>query len=128
MEKLLASETGGGDASGDGGSAEAEGEAEDEALPQWMPVRFDASTAKEDHGIAEREMITYCGSTQVRWGVKEARERWAALNEREEGAPAPPPLYGVSTSIGGPVFRHVTVKDDMDIVALAEETVRSLRF
>jgi hypothetical protein len=30
--------------------------------------------------------------------------------------------------VGGSVFRHVTVKDDLDVVALEGEIVKSLRF
>ena len=32
-----------------------------------------------------------------------------------------------ATAVGGPVFRHVTVKDDLDVVALEGEIVKSLR-
>ena len=35
---------------------------------------------------------------------------------------------GTATAVGGPVFRHVTVKDDLDVVALADDMVKSLRF
>jgi hypothetical protein len=93
-----------------------------------MPVRFDAGTAKDDAGTAEREIITYCGSTQLRWNVAKAKEAWSALDAREEGSDMPAPFYGTAKGVGGPVFRHVTVKDDIDIVALGDEMVKSLRF
>ena len=38
------------------------------------------------------------------------------------------PFYGVATAVGGQIFRHVTVKDDLDVVALEGEIVKSLRF
>ena len=61
---------------------------------------------------------------------------WAALDTAsaadeengERSASQLPPFYGVATTVGGPVFRHVTVKDDLDIVALEGEIVKSLRF
>ena len=93
-----------------------------------MPVKFDAGTAKDDLGLAEREIITYCGATQLRWNVAKARAAWEALDTLEEGAPPPPPFYGAATAVGGPVLHHVTVKDDADVVALGGEIVRSLKF
>ena len=94
--------------------------------PEWTPVRFDAGTAKDEHGLAEREILTYCGAWQVRWNVKRALEAW----ERLEADPTyrHQPLYGTATAVGGPVSLHVTVKDDLDVVALEGEIVKSLRF
>jgi hypothetical protein len=129
LQKMVALETGRaeGGASDDAPEGEEESEGTDE-LPQWMPVRFDAGTAKDDAGTAEREIITYCGSTQLRWNVAKAKEAWSALDAREEGSAMPAPFYGTAKGVGGPVFRHVTVKDDIDIVALGDEMVKSLRF
>ena len=110
-----------------GGLQGEEGEGEDE-LPQWQTVKFDATTAKDDVGVAEREIISYCGSTQLRWNVVAAKNAWAVLDTLEEGAERPAPFYGKAQNIGGPVFRHVTVKDDLDIVALGDDMVRSLHF
>jgi len=109
------------DATGDSSS-------DGDALPDWMPVRFDAGTAKDDEGIAEREIITYCGATQMRWSVRQASQAWEALDNDVEGTAVHPPLYGTATAVGGAVFRHVTVKDDLDVVALEGEIVKSLRF
>ena len=55
---------------------------------RWMPVKFDAGTAKDDLGLAEREIITYCGATQLRWNVAKARAAWETLDTLEEGAAA----------------------------------------
>lgn len=99
-----------------------------EASPSWMPVRFDAGTAKDELGIQEREIITYSGSTQMRWSVRQAVKAWEALDADVDGTGVHPPLYGTATAIGGAVFRHVTVKDDLDVVALEGEIVKSLRF
>jgi hypothetical protein len=106
------------------------GDGDDESAPTWMPVRFDAGTAKDDPGLAEREIITYCGSWQVRWSVTAALRAWEALDsetDADRGA-APNALNGKATEVGGAVFRHVTVKDDLDVVALEGEIVKSLRF
>lgn len=136
IERMVASETAaaggpsaavGGTGGAAGASSPSDGDGE-EVLPHWMPVKFDAATARDDHGVAEREIITYCGSFQLRWNVARARKTWAALDECEPGAAPPPPFYGTATAIGGPVFRHMTVKDDLDIVALEGEIVRSLHF
>lgn len=108
---------------GDADDADAE-----PAVAMWMPVRFDAGTAKDQQGVAEREIITYSGHTQVRWGVKEALAAWEALDADEDGTQVHKPFCGTATAVGGPVFRHVTVKDDLDIVALEGEIVKSLRF
>jgi len=107
-------------------SAAAEEEDEVDNAPEWTPVRFDAGTAKDEHGLAEREILTYCGAWQVRWNVKRALEAW----ERLEADPTyrHQPLYGTATAVGGPVSLHVTVKDDLDVVALEGEIVKSLRF
>jgi len=64
----------------------------------------------------------------VRWSVAAALRAWTALDADEEGTGTHPPLHGTATAIGGPVFRHVTVKDDLDVVALEGEIVKSLRF
>ena len=62
---------------------------------------------------------------QVRWNVRQARAAWAELSK---GDGAPSTLAGVTTVVGGPVFRHMTVNADMDVVALEGEIVKSLRF
>ena len=93
-----------------------------------MPARFDAGTARDEAGRNEREIITYCGAWQVRWNVAQALRAWEALDEDVEGVKTHPPLLGTATAVGGPVFRHVTVKDDLDVVALEGEIVKSLRF
>ena len=90
----------------------------------WTPVKFDATTAKDGHGLAEREIISYSGAVQVRWNVAQARAAWEALSEGEGGST----FHGVATTVAGPVCRHMTVKDDTDVVALEGEIVKSLRF
>jgi len=103
--------------------AEQPGDEEGEATaPMWTPVKFDAITHKDEDGLVEREIIAYSGSAQVRWNVRQARTTWAAM---DGGGSAM--LPGVVTAIGGPVFRHMTVKDDLDVVALEGEIVKSLR-
>jgi hypothetical protein len=108
-----------------------------EAGPDWRSVKFDAGTAKEDSGKAEREIVTYCGNWQMRWSVTQALKAWDALAAAKEGdAPPPGILYGTATSMAGmgaAVSRHMTVQsgangEDLDIVALEGEIVRSLRF
>jgi len=113
-----------------GGKENGGGAADDDEpdMPEWTPVRFDAGTAKDEHGLAEREILTYSGAWQVRWSVAAALRAWTALDADEEGTGTHPPLHGTATAIGGPVFRHVTVKDDLDVVALEGEIVKSLRF
>jgi len=91
----------------------------------WRPVKFDASTAKDEDGLIEREIISYSGQMQVRWSVRQARAAWAAYNESDE---SPPYLYGVATQVQGAVSRHMTVVDDMDVIALEGGVVKSLRF
>lgn len=97
-------------------SSEATGDeapGEEVPLPMWMPARFDAGTARDDHGLSEREIISYCGGTQVRWSVRDVLSTWAKLEasqKEESGPPPPPPLYASITAVGGSVFRHVTVK------------------
>ena len=34
----------------------------------WTPVKFDATTHKDEDGLIEREIIAYSGSSQVRVG------------------------------------------------------------
>ena len=87
----------------------------------WMPARFDAGTARDDHGLSEREIISYCGGTQVRWSVRDVLSTWAKLEasqKEESGPPPPPPLYASITAVGGSVFRHVTVKVSERLCAL----------
>lgn len=94
------------------------------SAPSWTPVKFDATTHKDEDGLIEREIIAYSGSAQVRWNVRQARAAWAALED--DGSAGT--LHGVVTTVSGPVFRHMTVKEDMDVVALEGEIVKSLRF
>merc|ERR1712224_902839 len=56
---------------------------------EWRPVKFDASTHKDEHGLYEREIISYSGSVQLRWNVRQARAAWSALGD------------GVATSLAG---------------------------
>lgn len=126
--------------SGGSGATSAAAEPEEaaaEAGPDWRSVKFDAGTAKEDSGKAEREIVTYCGNWQMRWSVTQALKAWDALAAAKEGdAPPPGILYGTATSMAGmgaAVSRHMTVQsgangEDLDIVALEGEIVRSLRF
>jgi len=101
------------------------GDADGEATaPAWTPVKFDATTHKDDHGLVEREIIAYSGAAQVRWNVRHARAAWESL--AEDGAKAT--LEGTLTTMSGSVFRHMTVGEDMDVVALEGEIVKSLRF
>ena len=93
--------------------------------PHWTPVKFDAGTARDDDGLQEREIITYSGATQLRWNVRQARAAWAALSE-EGGAASR--FFGVASKMGGDVYQHMTVQDDLDIVALEGQIVKSLRF
>ena len=68
-----------------------------------------------------------CDDTwQVRWSVAKALKAWEALDQEVEGASGQ--VFGEATAVGGPVHRHVTVKDDLDVVALEGEIVKSLRF
>jgi len=124
---------------GANGNGQASGaDDDDEAVAHWMPVRFDAATARDDVGVHEREIITYAGATQFRWNVRQAKAAWQLLDDAKKqsadagaaggGVAAPEPLYATATAIGGPVFRHVTVKEDMDVVALEGEIVKSLHF
>jgi len=103
-------------------------EVDEEDLPAWMPVKLDAGTAKDDvTGLKEREIITYSGMWQMRWNVAKALKAWQLLEDAEPGT-ATAPFHGVATKMDGHVFRHVTVKDDLDVVALEGEIVKSLRF
>ncbi len=100
--------------------------ADEELLPEtadWRPVKFDAATYVDEAGVHEREIISYAGPMQVRWSVKEARRAWDKLAEGE----AAPPLCGTCKQVG-PVWAHMTVKDDSDVVQLEGEIVKSLRF
>ena len=64
-----------------GASADAEAEGEDDFVPpNWTPVKFDATTARDEDGLLEREIITYSGPTQMRWNVRQARAAWDALS------------------------------------------------
>lgn len=97
---------------------------EDGEVCVWTPIKFDATTAKDADGLSEREIISYCGQVQVRWNVRQARAAWAALNEGEE---AQATIDGVATVVEGAVTSHMTVMDDMDLVALGDG-VRGLKF
>lgn len=90
---------------------------------QWTPVKFDAATARDEDGLVERELVSYCGAVQLRWNVRHASRAWSALST-DDAAPAV--LHGVATHVGSSVYRHMTVKDDLDIVALEGEIVKSL--
>ena len=130
MEKITGGGTeNGGNTSAAGGEGE-EGEEDDAgyAPANWMSVRFDAGTAKDDVGLAEREILTYSGQWQLRWRVVKALKAWEELDDDVEGEKMHDPFYGVATNVGGTVMRHVTVKDDVDVVALGDELVKSLRF
>lgn len=96
-----------------------------ETEPPWQPVKFDAATHKDEHGLYEREIITYCGVLQVRWSVKEAKRVWEAHSENNA---QPARLDGKVTQMDGMVYRHMTVGTDADIVALEGEVVKSLHF
>lgn len=61
--------------------------AELKSPPPWRPVKFDAATHKDEHGLYEREIISYFGRLQVRWSVREARRVWEAHTE-DNGQPA----------------------------------------
>jgi len=91
----------------------------------WRPVKFDASTAKDADGLIEREIITYSGQMQMRWNVRQARAAWAAFNDSDAN---PSFMAGVATQVAGEVSRHMTVVDDMDVIALEGDVVKSLRF
>merc|ERR1719446_37115 len=54
--------------------------------PTWCPVKFDATTHKDEFGLVEREIISYSGAVQLRWGVRAACDAWERLNAGEEGA------------------------------------------
>ena len=130
MEKITGGgKENGGNTSAAGGEGE-EGEEDDAgyAPANWMSVRFDAGTAKDDVGLAEREILTYSGQWQLRWKVVKALKAWEELDDDVEGEKMHDPFYGVATNVGGTVMRHVTVKDDVDVVALGDELVKSLRF
>uniref|UniRef100_A0A7S4BL12 Uncharacterized protein n=1 Tax=Chrysotila carterae TaxID=13221 RepID=A0A7S4BL12_CHRCT len=92
----------------------------------WQPVKFDAATAKDEDGLMEREIISYSGKVQMRWNVRQAKAAWQALNDGEPDAPAV--FFGAAHVLENNVFRHMTVMDDLDIVALEGEIVRSLHF
>ena len=121
------------DGGGDGGASSSSGDAEAQTpLPEWRSVKFDAGTAKDEAGRAEREIVTYCGSWQVRWPVAKALAAWEALAEADSEA-QPKPLYGIAKKMDANVSRHVTVQsgtaaEDLDVVALEGEIVKSLRF
>merc|ERR1719231_1717439 len=85
---------------------------------QWRPVKFDAATAKDAQGLTEREIISYCGAAQVRWNVRQARTAWAELGTDDEKTGAPTNMDGIATLVGGAVSSHMTVMDDMDLVAI----------
>ena len=96
-------------------------------LCAWTPVKFDATTAKDADGLTEREIISYAGAVQLRWNVQAARAAWAALGDGVENTDASSFLDGVATLMGGTVLSHMTVGDDMDLVAI-EGAVRGLHF
>ena len=94
----------------------------------WTPVKFDATTAKDADGLTEREIISYAGAVQVRWNVRQARAAWAALGDGDENkTDASPFMDGVATLLEAQVSSHMTVMDDMDLVAI-EGAVRGLHF
>ena len=95
--------------------------------PAWKAVKFDAATHSDAVGVIERWICTFSGALQVRWRVEEAREAWSALNE-EGGEGGPTVHFGETEVLGGCVSRHMTVKDDVDVMALEGDIVKSLRF
>lgn len=125
-------EGGGGASAAASGASPAGSEGEESMLAEWRSVKFDAGTAKEDAGRAEREIVTYSGAFQMRWSVAKATKAWEALAAAEEGAAIAQPLYGELTAMGAEVARHVTVHsgrdDDLDIVALEGDIMKSLKF
>ena len=65
---------------------------------------------------------------QVRWNVRQARAAWAALGDGDENkTDASPFMDGVATLLEAQVSSHMTVMDDMDLVAI-EGAVRGLHF
>lgn len=98
---------------------------EGEGIELWRPVKFDASTAKDEHGLREREIISYSGAVQMRWNVRQAKAAWQSLSD-DDGAPSF--FCGVATKMEGAVVSHITANDDMDVVALENEIVKSLTF
>jgi hypothetical protein len=99
--------------------------AELEDPPPWRPIKFDAATHSDEHGLYEREMISYFGRLQVRWNVRQARRAWQAHTDDEE---KPGSFDGKTTDMHATVNRHMTVGEDSDIVALEGEIVKSLHF
>lgn len=93
-----------------------------EELALWGSSKFDATTHRDEHGLYEREIISYRGRLQVRWSVRDARSAWEALSEGEGAAF----LDGATTEMSARVNRHMTVGNDKDIVALEGEIVRAL--
>ena len=93
-----------------------------EELAPWGSSKFDATTHRDEHGLYEREIISYRGRLQVRWSVRDARSAWEALSEGEGAAS----LDGATTEMSARVNRHMTVGNDKDIVALEGEIVRAL--
>ena len=91
-------------------------------LALWGSSKFDATTHRDEHGLYEREIISYRGRLQVRWSVRDARSAWEALSEGEGAAF----LDGATTEMSARVNRHMTVGNDKDIVALEGEIVRAL--
>ncbi|KAL1519985.1 hypothetical protein AB1Y20_023467 [Prymnesium parvum] len=102
-----------------------EGSTSERLLPKWTPIKFDAGPSRNDLRVVEREIIAYSGTAQVRWNVRHVRAAWEALNTSDE---AKATFDGVVTVMPRSVYRHMTVGDDMDVVALEGEIVKSLRF
>ena len=92
-----------------------------EELAPWGSSKFDTTTHRDEHGLYEREIISYRGRLQVRWSVRDARSAWEALSEGKIAAS----LDGATTEMSARVNRHMTV-NDKDIVALEGEIVRAL--
>ena len=77
------------------------------------------------HGLVESYIVTYSGAVQLRWGVRAARDAWERLNDKEEGAAVC--LNATLTLMESAISRHMVVQD-LDIVALEGEIVKSLHF
>lgn len=63
--------------------------------PRCCPLALDhlpLHPPQDEFGLVEREIISYSGAVQLRWGVRAACDAWEKLNAEEDGA---------STSLSG---------------------------